>query len=255
MSDDLLRRLRFLEDDFIGMPTAIQRSDLKEINQIRTQLGMPLVDAQLKPIGLEEDAEEEVRPEPEAEPDFTEARQIYAAYLEKLNDLEVHRAYAEQVAMATKGRGQTPVRPLATMGIDGGPLLCDHCRKPIVLEGGDFHGVAADTAWKKKPKKNWTSWILGGMVVEIETNGTLRIFHGYPERNPSDCCNIAGRKEEQARAEFGLGKCPEKRPLMRAFIEKEFAEMTREQQSDLLNNILDIMFEYDPGIGINRPGT
>ena len=84
---------------------------------------------------------------PKAARDHSAARAIYQAYLQKVEELEVHRAYAERVAKATAGGGQTPVRPLATMGTGGGPLLCDYCRKPIVLEGGAFHGVTADVAW------------------------------------------------------------------------------------------------------------
>src|SRR5262249_13686548 len=146
---------------------------LREINHIRSQLGMPPVDARLNEIGAA--VEDEPKPGPEEVQDHTEAREIYQAYLKKIDELELHRAYAEQVANATAGRGQTPVRPLATLGTNGGPLLCDHCGKPIVLEGGRFHGVAADAAWERNPSDDWTSWILGGMVVEIRCNGTLRI--------------------------------------------------------------------------------
>ena len=259
MSEDLLRKLQFLEEDYMGMPPAVQQADLQEINQIRSQLGMPLVDARLKEIAtaaVEEDVEEEAKPEPEEVQDHNEAREIYQAYLKKmeeLEELEEHRAYAEQVAKATEGQGQTPVRPLATMGTNGGPLLCDHCGKPIVLEGGRFHGVAADAAWKKNPSDDWTSWILGGMVVEIQTNGTLRIYHGYPGRNDEYCCNIASREADKARAEFVASKRSEKRPKILAFIEQQFPDMTKDEQRDLLNNILDTLYDYDPGIGINRP--
>src|SRR5262245_27680291 len=125
MSEDLLRKLRWLEEDYMGMPPVVQQADLQEINQIRSQLGMPLVDARLKATAtaaIEEDVEEKAKPEPEEVQDHTEAREIYQAYLQKIEDLEVHRAYADQVAEATEGRGQTPVRPLATMGTNGGPL-------------------------------------------------------------------------------------------------------------------------------------
>ena len=251
MSEDLLRKLQILEDDYAGQPLVVQRADLREINQIRSQLGMPLVDAHLNEIGAAA-AEEEAKPEPEEAPDHTEAREIYQAYLKKMEELEVHRAYAEQVAEATAGHGQTPVRPLATMGTDGGPLLCDHCGKPIVLEGGHFHGVAADVAWKQNPSDDWTSWILGGMVVEIQTNGTLRIYHGYPGRH-NDCCEVAVREHKKAQAKFESGKGSEKEDLIRAFLEQEFPDMTGEERLDLLGKILETMYSYDPGIGINRP--
>jgi hypothetical protein len=254
MSEDLLRKLRSLEEDYTGMPPVVQLADLQEINQIRSQLGMPLVDARLKEIAtaaVEEDVEE-AWPEPGEVQDHTEAREIYRAYLKKIEELELHWAYADQVARATEGHGQTPVRPLATMGTNGGPLLCDHCGKPIVLEGGRFHGMFADAAWKMKPRSNWTSWILGGMVVEIQTNGTLRIYHGYPH-NDKYCCNIASREHDKTRAAFDSSKRSEKSPVILAFIEQEFSGMTRDEQIDLLNNVLDTMYDYDPGIGINRP--
>src|SRR5262249_13991583 len=159
----------------------------------------------------------------------TEAREIYQAYLKKIEELEVHRTYARQVARATAGHGQTPVRPLATMGTNGGPLLCDHCGKPIVLEGGPYHGVPSDAAWKRNPQENWVSWILGGMVVEIEINGTLRIYHGYPGRNNKQCCNVANRRDTKAREKFDSSKGTEKRNRLLAFLEHEFPDMTREE--------------------------
>src|SRR5439155_2782713 len=133
MSEELLSTLQVLEAEYAGLPLVAQRADLQEINRIRSQFGMPLVDAHLKEIGV---AAKEARPKPKPQnvPDHTEARAIYQAYLKKREELEVHRAYAERVARATGGPGQTPVRPLATMGTDGGPLLCDYCGKPTVLE-------------------------------------------------------------------------------------------------------------------------
>jgi hypothetical protein len=255
MSEDLLRKLQLLEGDYAGQPPVAQQADLQEINQIRSQLGMPLVDARLNEIGTAvADDVEETQPAPEEVQDHTEARAIYQAYLKKVEELEVHRAYADQVVRATAGRGQTPVRPLATLGTNGGPLLCDHCGKPIVLEGGRFHGVTADVAWGRGPRDNWTSWILGGMVVEIQTNGTLRIYHGYPGRDPKHCCNVANREHKKARAAFGADVGLEKAGMIRAFLEQELTGLTSEERVDLLNKILNTMYGYDPGLGINRPG-
>lgn len=255
MSTDLQRRLQMLEEDYFNQPRLAQRADLQEINQIRSQLGMPLVDERLKEIVavIEEKAEPSVQPEPVAAPDHSEARQIYQAYLKKAADLERHRAYAEKVAKATANPGQTPVRPLATMGTNGGPLLCDQCGKPIVLEGGGFHGVTADVAWKKNPQDDWVSWILGGMVVEIETNGTLRIYHGYPGRDGNQCCNVASREDAKARAAFQSGQRFEKEGPMHAFLEHEFPNKAPEERQKLLEEILDTMYNYDPGWGVNRP--
>jgi len=242
-----------LEEEYAGQPLVVQQADLREINRIRSQVGMPLVDARLQKIGAADKEEEKPKPKPQKVQDHTEARAIYQAYLKKVEELEVHRAYAERVVKATGGPGQTPVRPLATMGTNGGPLLCDHCGKPIVLEGGRFHGVAADAAWAQNPRGNWTSWILGGMVVEVQTNGTLRIYHGYPGRDNEHCCNAASRKEEKAQAQFKSLKSPEQFNMILAFLEHEFPDMTARARLDLLNEILNTLYSYDPGIGVNRP--
>jgi hypothetical protein len=235
MSDELLRRLRCLEDDYPGQPAVVQHTDLQEINRLRSQLGMPLVDARLNEIGVAAVKEEpRSEPEPEEVPDHTEGRAIYQAYLEKIAELEVHRAYAEQVVQATAGHGQTPVRPLATLGTNGGPLLCDHCGKPMVLEGGPFHGMTADAAWKQNPSGDWCSWILGGMVVEIQSNGTLRIYHGYPDRNDDACCNVASRKDRKAHEAFTASKGPVKTGMILAFLEHEFPDRTNEEHRALL---------------------
>jgi len=253
MSEDLRRKLRMLEEDYPGQPVYVQKTDLLEINHLRSRLGMPPVDERLHEIGVAAVAvEEATQPEPEVVPDHSEARAIYQAYLKKARELEVHRAYAMEVARATSGHGQTPVRPLATMGTNGGPLLCDHCRKPIVLEGGNFHGVTADVAWRRSPR-DFTSWILGGMVVEIAINGTLRIYHGYPGQDASHCCNVAAREHKKARAGFVPGKGVEKHDLLLAFLEQEFPDMTGEDRLALLAKILDTMYSFDPGIGVNRP--
>jgi hypothetical protein len=254
MSEDLLRQLRLYEQDYPGQPLVAQQADLQVINRLRSQLGMPLVDARLKEIGA---CAEVAKPEPKPRQvrDHTEAREIYRAYLQKVEELKPHRAYADRVARATGGPGQTPVRPLATMGTGGGPLLCDHCGKPILLEGGQYHGMTADAAWRKNPDPadNWRSWILGGMVVEIVTNGTLRIYHGYPGRDSKQCCNAARRNEEKAQAEFRSRKTPETFHRLAAFLRDEFPDKPERERVDLLNEILNIVYEYDPGIGVNRP--
>jgi hypothetical protein len=140
------------------------------------------------------------------------------------------------------------------MGTDGGPLLCDHCKKPIVLEGGKYHNVNADVAWQQNPVANWTSWILGGMVVEIQSNGTLRIYHGYPGHG-NGCCNVASREDKKARDKFVSRKSPETQRILMAFLEDEFPKMTLNERLSLVNQIIDTMYSYDPGIGINRPSA
>jgi len=245
-----------LQDDYPGQPLVAQQADLREINQIRSRLGMPLVDARLHEMGAEEKEAKPLRAKPKPEVrDHTEAREIFQAYLKKVEELKAHQIYAEQVARATAGPGQTPVRPLATMGTNGGPLLCDQCRKPIILEGGPFHGKPADAAWRANPIDNWTSWILGGLVVEIQVNGTLRIYHGYPGRKDNYCCNVASRERATASAAAGSGEGTKKQPAILAFLEHEFPDMTRNERLGLLSKILDTMYAYDPGIGVNYPSS
>lgn len=252
MSQDLLRELRALESEYPGQPLVAQRADLPEINRLRGLLGMPPVDASLREPGATKVAAEPPPPPPKAA-DHAVARALYQEYLAKTAELERHRAYADRVARATGGPGMTPVRPLATLGTGGGPLLCDHCGKPIVLEGGEFHGVAADVAWARRTADAWSSWILGGMVVEIVTNGTLRIYHGYPGRSAKHCCNAARQKDERAQAKFRSRKTPETFKILLPFLEDEFPGLAERERFSLLNEIVNTLFDYDPGVGINRP--
>ena len=254
MSESLRRRLRLLEEDYPDLPPLVRKADLEEINALRTQLGMPQVDDRLNELGVEAEAVEEAEPEPEPPKDHTEARAIYEKYLKKSAELEKAREYAERVAAATAGRGQTPVRPLATMGTDGGPLLCDQCNKPMRLEGGGHHGAFADTAWRSDPRNNWKSWILGGMVLELQTNGTLRVYHGYPGRGNQHCCNIASREDDAAREEFRSEVTPEIKKKLREFLADEFPRRSEGSREELFGKIVDTLYSYDPGFGVNRPG-
>ena len=178
---------------------------------------------------------------------------MYEDYLARAAVLERHRRYASEVAAATSGStGQTPVKPLATMGPNGGPLLCDVCGKPMILEGGAFNGVDADEAWRRNPKRGWTSWISGGMVIRIETNGTLRVFHGYPNR--SGCVTSSDKGDDKKRAEFEARmrtvNVTEKLGLLRAYFQ---AEMPENDNDDVLTDIYKVLFTYDPGLGVNAP--
>ena len=180
------------------------------------------------------------------------AKAIYQEFLARSAVLERRRRYASQVAEATSGSGQTPVEPLATMGKGGGPLLCDVCRKPMILEGGAFNRVYADEAWRKNPVVGWRSWISGGMVVRIETNGTLRIFHGYPGR--SGCVQTADRNDEKLKAEFRAKAktmdTPGKLELLSAYFK---AELPDKNNDAFLTEIYKVLFVYDPGLGVNEP--
>jgi hypothetical protein len=178
------------------------------------------------------------------------AKAMYQDYLSRVGVLERNRQFASSVAKATDGSGQTPVEPLATMGKDGGPLLCDVCSKPMILEGGSFNGVYADEAWRRNPKKGWVSWISGGMVVRIETNGTLRIYHGYPGR--SGCVLKADKADERARAEFRAKKeamdVSGQLDRLAAYFK---AELPAQNNDAVLSEIYRVLFVYDPGLGIN----
>lgn len=251
---DLRDKLRSLEHDYFEQPLIAQKLDLQEINKIRATLGMPAVDALLKEPDTAE-ALVPTTPSPEQQREATDraqAEEIYEAYLHKRVHLDRQRAYAQKVAAATHGHGQTPVRPLATMGTNGGPLLCDHCKKPILLEGGKFNRMPADAAWRLNPNPNWTSFISGGLLVELLSNGTLRIYHGYPG-NQNHCCEIALRERQAAMAKFQPGSGYENRRILATFIEEEFPTKTREQRAELVNEVLDTLYGFDPGEGINKP--
>ncbi len=178
------------------------------------------------------------------------AKAMYEDYVARAAVLERNRRFADDVARATSGSGQTPVEPLATMGKNGGPLLCDVCGKPMILEGGAYHGVYADEAWRRNPKKGWTSWISGGMVVRIETNGTLRIYHGYPGR--SGCVQKAEKADDKDRAAFRARSdamdVSAKLKLLRAYFK---AELPENNSDAVLSDIYRVLFVYDPGLGIN----
>ena len=178
------------------------------------------------------------------------AKAMYQEYLARLAVLERHRRFAAAVDTATSGSDQTPVEPLATMGKGGGPLLCDVCGKPMILEGGGYQGVYADEAWRRNPQKGWRSWIAGGMVVRIETNGTLRVYHGYPGR--SGCVLKADRADERDRAEFRARSksmdVPAKLELLSAYFK---AELPQNNNDAVLSDIYRVLFVYDPGLGIN----
>jgi hypothetical protein len=184
--------------------------------------------------------------------EHAEARAMYKDYLERVAVLERHRRYADAVASATSGAGQTPVEPLATMGKGGGPLLCDICGKPMILEGGAYNGVYADEAWRRNPRKGWTSWISGGMVVRIESNGTLRIYHGYPGR--SGCVRTADKADDRDRAEFRARSkgvdVSAKLQLLSAYFK---AELPANDNDGFLSEIYKVLFVYDPGLGVNPP--
>lgn len=192
-------------------------------------------------------------PKPKPKPDHTEAKAIYERYVEKKTILTVQQDYAKRVAKATDDSiGKTPVRPLATMGCNGGPLLCDHCLKPIILESAPVYNVPADEAWARHPElhnKNWVSYIKGGLIVYIAENGTLRIYHGYSRPTDCDTIDISRIRNESDTYKADRSKAN----IIWKFIESEFPDKTHDQKNELLSDIMNVMFSYDPGIGVNHP--
>ncbi len=181
--------------------------------------------------------------------DHKKAKAIYESYLAREAVLVPRRDYARDVAEATGGSGQTPVEPLATMGKNGGPLLCDVCGKPMILEGDAYQGVFADEGWRRNPTKGWVSWISGGMVVRIEINGMLFLFHGYPGR--SGCVQLADKAERKRRADFV--ERPDLMDVLDSLSAYFKAELPEQDNDAVLNDIYRVLFKYDPGLGVNAP--
>ncbi len=186
--------------------------------------------------------------------DHSIARAIYAAYLAKSADLKLHQEYAERVAKATDGPSMTPVMPLATMGCNGGALLCDHCGKAIILESGKFYNVPADVAWASVPEEQrsprWLAYIKGGLMVRIVDNGTLRIYHGY-DGVAGHCCTVAKAALDAAEAKHVQDNS--NGTIIWKFLRDEFPEATDRDLDRKLSDIMNVMYSFDPGIGVNRP--
>lgn len=245
----LQEELLVLEDDYHILR---RKSDLEKINEIRRQLNMPILDANLKvpkalPPKIINKKEQE---------ELAKAQDIYDKYLEKKAELKKHHDYALAVEKATGNGSMTCVKPLATMGTNGGPLLCDVCKKPMILEGGKFHKKYADEAWNngnyEHDKNTWLSYIKGGMVIDITLNGTLRVYHGYPV-NKDDCCEIGKRRINDADEKHDRSLILEHGPLISKFVETKFKELKEKDRCSLISDILNMMFGFDPGLGVNQP--
>jgi hypothetical protein len=189
--------------------------------------------------------------------EIEDARRIYEEYLAKQEVLKKYRAYASKVLkdLSTKG-GLTPVMPLVFDGTDGGPLICDLCKKEIPLESQPWYGMFASDAWAANPEAgpDWYSYILGGFTVTVEINGTLRIYHGYDNAFGS-CCQIAIAREDKAIKEHKMDYKARDyaRKVLRPFFMDEFPELTPEEIDDLVRKVTSTLFDYDPGLGINQP--
>jgi len=256
------RELNFLEDEYPHQSFYDQRRDLIKINALREQLGLPQVDDRLRPIVEEAEEELLITEEPTIEVTpvdrHKEAREIYEAHLQKIADLQPHIDYGNYIAReVTRGRSMTPVMPLAIGGTGGGPILCDHCSKAIPLEGGAYNGVTADVAWSRHPDppEDWVSYILGGLITMHAINGTIRFYHGYPGR-PQGCYEQAMAEEDAAIEAFNASRADRSHEyrILREFFADEFHDMSDEERSALLVRVVNTLYGFDPGIGVNRPG-
>ena len=246
--------LAHLEAEYPHQPPAAWGADLERINLLRHRLGMDaILHAELMPRPARPTAPAAVRkPKPK---DHTAARAAFAAYLAKRAEMAPHREYAERVARATAGPARTPVRPMATMGPGGGPLLCDVCGKPMLLEGGRWNRRPVDEAWAgtPNPPADWVSYISGGMVVEIEVNGTLRIYHGHINHGAHEC-SAKGKAAIEAAEARHVRAVPAGLPdALYAFLADERPELGDAGRWRLVNEVLNELYSFDPGLGLNRP--
>lgn len=265
MAQDYEKELRLLEADYFNQPSYLRKKDLGIINALRAVLGLPPVDANLRPMAtsfvVPLDAPPQ-KPKKIVDP-HEEAKAWYSAYLQKQARLAPHREYCDNFIRATTPRnGQTPVVPFATWGTNDGPILCDTCNKEIPLEGAPYKGVPALAALTDAVSKglteadaaSWYSWILGGVLVIKEVNGTLRVYHGYP--GGSKCQNVAeGEMREQERAfrASGAGIVPHdfREKLGDFLFSARLAP--RSGVAGFVELIKSEIFAFDPGIGVNRP--
>lgn len=264
--EELEQQLRMLEEDYFKQPIPLRRADLKAINALRAELQMPQVDARLQEIFIIDVDPGQAPPPPPPLPSkrdpHQEARQLYQEFLDKEAMMQPHRDYCRKIIRATAARGgTTPVMPLAIMGTDGGPLLCDSCGKQIPLEGGPFNGRGAGDAWEAAGisanaqgrtrllgEDIWCSFISGGVTFMQESNNTLRVYHGYE----SGCMRKDPKEKE--RASFQRKSMPfETREKLDAFLLEEQGIADKDQRKMVVNTIISALFSYDPGIGVNRP--
>jgi hypothetical protein len=134
-----------------------------------------------------------------------------------------------------------------TMGTNNTEILCDYCEKGIIVEGGEYTGMTAGEAWNASNRKLDYSYISGGVVFLTEENGTFRAYHGYSRRG--DCDTKAGSAEALKRKEFNSNK------EIPTGISNKLEAFLREEglPESLVSNIYRANYNYDPGIGINRP--
>lgn len=258
--ENWMEQLRWLEADYFNTPVFMRRNDLKSINALRQKLKLPEVDSNLHPILSVEPPlpAQQIAPAPKKDP-HVEARGIYQAYLDKLEMMRPHQEYCDRMIEATgMVGGKTPVMPLAIMGTDGGPLLCDTCKKQIPLEGGslgaNWQGIGAGTAWataeenEMQPDNTWCSFISGGVTFVEEYNRTFRVYHGYE----GGC--LAKDPKNKQEAAFVRKEVPYvTRQKLSDFLAAEHGIQNEAERKNMINTIFNELYKYDPGIGVNHP--
>jgi len=226
-----MEELEELMEEYPYEPPFIQKKILVEINTLREKMGQPLIDRDLQLLVAEEEffvsaeiAEPEIKEETPVDP-HVEAREIYQIYLGKYEELRPEREHAKKIIAAVMKGGNNGI-------------LCDRCGKEC---NSHAHHVVAMQA----------------------VNGTVRVYHGQePSWRISDgeyklvsagygCVKEAldedKQREDQFRKDVGWEIKQNAKKLLQAWIQDERPDLENE-----LYAILSI-YDYDPGIGVNRP--
>lgn len=261
MSDDPQAELDRLERDLRDEPLFIRRRDLPKVNALRERLRLPPVDADLRPATRVESipaAPAAAAPAPTTD-EHARARALRARWLEREAKLAPHRTWAQATLRAVThqpdkgGDGRTPVEPLA-VGSRGGPIVCEVCKKPFPLEGGRVNGMPADAAWKRHGSRGMRSFISGGLVFELQPNGTLHFFHGYQEGGARGAgCYARGRAAEAAARKAWVRQDePGAHAALVALATAELG-MKLDEARRWVQEVMAALFGFDPGTGVNGP--
>lgn len=149
------------------------------------------------------------------------------AYYEKLEALKAAQEYATSMhTRLVPKNGKTPVAPLAE-------LICDHCGKPFVIEGGPFNRQAASAG----VEAGGYVFVLGHATFLTEVNGTFRAYHGWIG---SGCGGATQAADKAARAAF-VTSVP--KGLTTALRKAGLPDQA----------VYRALYAYDPGLGRNGP--
>ena len=226
---------------------------MREINHLRSRLGMPLVDARLNDFGVA--VEGDAKPKPAKAKstsghakDHTEAREIYQGLLSRRPKcLKSTRPMPSGLPKRRRVTARRPSAPWQRWGPTAAPSCVTTVASRSFWREGSSTGCPRMPPGRRTPATNGPPGFTEAWFRRNpELNNTLRIYHGYPGRDDNQCCNVASREDRRARAEFGVGKGREKQKLILAFIEDEFPDMVEQERLDLLTLILDTMYSLRP---------